>query len=153
MLIEYLWIQPLQLHHEENPDKYAVKKRKNKIKTLLFRCNTSNPFVNVLNNSRDIIGKVNLMSFFPRKTFSILGVPRAARARFNVARVCNRSIAHAFKFAAAHTPGSFNPTVEEMSILKIVGRQILDSRGNPTVEVDLVTHKGTCSLLFSNLFT
>ncbi len=24
--IESLWIQPLQFHHEENPDKYAVKK-------------------------------------------------------------------------------------------------------------------------------
>ncbi|TPP57273.1 Enolase 1 chloroplastic [Fasciola gigantica] len=29
-----------------------------------------------------------------------------------------------------------------MSILKITARQILDSRGFPTVEVDLVTHKG-----------
>ncbi|VDL60754.1 unnamed protein product [Hymenolepis diminuta] len=29
-----------------------------------------------------------------------------------------------------------------MSILKITARQILDSRGNPTVEVDVITHKG-----------
>jgi len=29
-----------------------------------------------------------------------------------------------------------------MSIIKILARQIFDSRGNPTVEVDLTTHKG-----------
>ncbi len=29
------------------------------------------------------------------------------------------------------------------TILKIVARQIFDSRGNPTVEADVVTHKGT----------
>ncbi|KAM9038418.1 enolase isoform X1 [Sarcophilus harrisii] len=29
-----------------------------------------------------------------------------------------------------------------MSIIKIIAREILDSRGNPTVEVDLHTHKG-----------
>nr|ARD05070.1 enolase [Spirometra erinaceieuropaei] len=29
-----------------------------------------------------------------------------------------------------------------MSILRVTARQILDSRGNPTVEVDIVTHKG-----------
>lgn len=29
-----------------------------------------------------------------------------------------------------------------MSILRIVAREILDSRGNPTVEVDLHTQKG-----------
>lgn len=28
-------------------------------------------------------------------------------------------------------------------IVKIVGRQIIDSRGNPTVECDVTTHKGT----------
>lgn len=28
-------------------------------------------------------------------------------------------------------------------ILKIVGRQIVDSRGNPTVEAEVTTHKGT----------
>lgn len=27
-------------------------------------------------------------------------------------------------------------------ITKIVGRQIIDSRGNPTVEADVYTHKG-----------
>lgn len=27
-------------------------------------------------------------------------------------------------------------------ITKIVGRQIIDSRGNPTVEADVFTHKG-----------
>lgn len=30
-----------------------------------------------------------------------------------------------------------------MSILKIHAREIFDSRGNPTVEVDLYTKKGT----------
>lgn len=30
-----------------------------------------------------------------------------------------------------------------MSILKIHAREIFDSRGNPTVEVDLYTEKGT----------
>ncbi len=29
------------------------------------------------------------------------------------------------------------------SIVKIVGRQIIDSRGNPTVECDVTTYKGT----------
>lgn len=28
------------------------------------------------------------------------------------------------------------------SIIKIVGRQIVDSRGNPTVECDVTTYKG-----------
>lgn len=28
-------------------------------------------------------------------------------------------------------------------IIKIVGRQIIDSRGNPTVECDVQTHKGS----------
>jgi hypothetical protein len=32
-------------------------------------------------------------------------------------------------------------------ILKIVGRYIYDSRGNPTVEVDLWTSKGTKTIL------
>lgn len=32
-----------------------------------------------------------------------------------------------------------------MSILKIYAREIFDSRGNPTVEVDLYTKKGTCT--------
>lgn len=36
-------------------------------------------------------------------------------------------------------------------ILKIVGRYIYDSRGNPTVEVDLWTSKGTHLLLFYQL--
>ena len=30
-----------------------------------------------------------------------------------------------------------------MAIKQIIGRQIFDSRGNPTVEVDLVTEKGS----------
>lgn len=29
-----------------------------------------------------------------------------------------------------------------MSIVRIQAREIFDSRGNPTVEVDLCTHKG-----------
>ena len=28
-------------------------------------------------------------------------------------------------------------------IVKVVGRQIIDSRGNPTVECDVFTHKGS----------
>lgn len=28
------------------------------------------------------------------------------------------------------------------AITKIIGRQIIDSRGNPTVEADVYTHKG-----------
>ena len=28
------------------------------------------------------------------------------------------------------------------AIVKVVGRQIIDSRGNPTVEADVHTHKG-----------
>jgi enolase len=32
--------------------------------------------------------------------------------------------------------------VEVMGITKVVGRQIYDSRGNPTVEVDVHTDKG-----------
>ena len=28
------------------------------------------------------------------------------------------------------------------AIVKVVGRQIIDSRGNPTVEADVYTHKG-----------
>lgn len=32
-------------------------------------------------------------------------------------------------------------------MLKIVGRQILDSRGNPTVEVDVITYRGLVSRL------
>lgn len=38
-----------------------------------------------------------------------------------------------------------------MKIQKIVGREILDSRGNPTVEVDVVLEKwcnGTCCCAF-----
>merc|ERR1711931_2289 len=34
------------------------------------------------------------------------------------------------------------PLYVKMSITKIHAREILDSRGNPTVEVDLWTHKG-----------
>lgn len=34
-----------------------------------------------------------------------------------------------------------------MSILKIHAREIFDSRGNPTVEVDLYTKKGNASFL------
>ena len=34
-----------------------------------------------------------------------------------------------------------------MTILKIHARQIFDSRGNPTVEVDLTTEKGTRIIL------
>lgn len=34
-----------------------------------------------------------------------------------------------------------------MSILKIHAREIFDSRGNPTVEVDLYTKKGTVWLI------
>ena len=33
-----------------------------------------------------------------------------------------------------------------MSILKVHAREIFDSRGNPTVEVDLFTAKGMCHL-------
>lgn len=33
-----------------------------------------------------------------------------------------------------------------MSILKIHAREIFDSRGNPTVEVDLYTKKGSAPL-------
>ena len=29
------------------------------------------------------------------------------------------------------------------AIVKVIGRQIFDSRGNPTVECDVTTHKGT----------
>lgn len=36
-----------------------------------------------------------------------------------------------------------------MSIVKIHAREIFDSRGNPTVEVDLYTEKGASSSLFS----
>jgi len=36
-----------------------------------------------------------------------------------------------------------------MSISKIHAREILDSRGNPTVEVDLYTTKGTNAVLVS----
>jgi len=36
-----------------------------------------------------------------------------------------------------------NKEVISMSITKVHARQIFDSRGNPTVEVDLTTHKGT----------
>lgn len=41
------------------------------------------------------------------------------------------------------------PQAEELlkrtpsKILKIHGRQIVDSRGNPTVEAEVTTHKGT----------
>lgn len=35
-----------------------------------------------------------------------------------------------------------------MSILKIHAREIFDSRGNPTVEVDLYTKKGTVWLIY-----
>ena len=28
------------------------------------------------------------------------------------------------------------------AIVKVIGRQIIDSRGNPTVEADVYTHKG-----------
>ena len=39
----------------------------------------------------------------------------------------------------AETFKKLSPSV----ILKVVGRQIFDSRGNPTVEADVTTHKGT----------
>lgn len=38
-----------------------------------------------------------------------------------------------------------------MSILRIVAREILDSRGNPTVEVDLHTQKGKHTYLTCNV--
>ncbi|VEL16941.1 unnamed protein product, partial [Protopolystoma xenopodis] len=49
--------------------------------------------------------------------------------------------------ASPHTSASFqaplaDPSLHIMSICRITGRQILDSRGNPTIEVDLVTGKG-----------
>ena len=37
-----------------------------------------------------------------------------------------------------------------MSILKVHAREIFDSRGNPTVEVDLFTAKGMCYSCFYN---
>ena len=37
-----------------------------------------------------------------------------------------------------------------MSILKVHAREIFDSRGNPTVEVDLFTAKGMCYFCFYN---
>lgn len=39
-----------------------------------------------------------------------------------------------------------------MSILKIHAREIFDSRGNPTVEVDLYTKKGTVGYYIWLLF-
>lgn len=49
-----------------------------------------------------------------------------------------------------------------MSILKIHAREIFDSRGNPTVEVDLYTKKGTvlldigakiCAIIYVKIIT
>lgn len=39
-----------------------------------------------------------------------------------------------------------------MSILKVHAREIFDSRGNPTVEVDLYTSKGMCHICFCSSF-
>ena len=41
----------------------------------------------------------------------------------------------------------FPPQKVTMSILKIHAREIFDSRGNPTVEVDLYTSKGRCTFV------
>lgn len=40
-----------------------------------------------------------------------------------------------------------------MSILKIHAREIFDSRGNPTVEVDLYTKKGTATDLYRCIYS
>lgn len=40
-----------------------------------------------------------------------------------------------------------SPQKVTMSILKVHAREIFDSRGNPTVEVDLYTSKGTWAFL------
>lgn len=51
--------------------------------------------------------------------------------------------------ALSYTPHHYNQQAEELlkrtppKILKIVGRQIVDSRGNPTVEAEVTTFKGT----------
>lgn len=45
---------------------------------------------------------------------------------------------------------SFVGVSHRMSIVSIVAREILDSRGNPTVEVDLSTEKGDWRLAYSS---
>lgn len=45
-----------------------------------------------------------------------------------------------YKWLIISSPFSF--FLNRMSIVNIVAREILDSRGNPTVEVDLHTDKG-----------
>merc|ERR1711962_365978 len=44
--------------------------------------------------------------------------------------------------AQTSTRQVIHPSISKMPIKKIVARQIYDSRGNPTVEVDLTTEKG-----------
>lgn len=44
-----------------------------------------------------------------------------------------------------------SPQKVTMSILKIHAREIFDSRGNPTVEVDLYTSKGKCTFVSTPL--
>lgn len=44
-----------------------------------------------------------------------------------------------------------SPQKVTMSILKIHAREIFDSRGNPTVEVDLYTSKGKCTFVSAPL--
>lgn len=39
--------------------------------------------------------------------------------------------------------GKYLLSLAPAEIVKVVGRQIVDSRGNPTVECDVTTHKGT----------
>ena len=36
-----------------------------------------------------------------------------------------------------------------MRIIDVIGREILDSRGNPTVEVDVILENGICQFLLS----
>ena len=52
-----------------------------------------------------------------------------------------------FYFAASEAQlcrfNSYTPGIQEMEITKVVGREILDSRGNPTVEADVHLADGT----------
>jgi len=67
--------------------------------------------------------------------------PVAAKKAVAVKAVAKKVVAPAKKVVAVKAVAK-KPAVKFVKISKVIGRQILDSRGNPTVEVDIVLDNG-----------
>ena len=68
--------------------------------------------------------------------------PAAAKKAVAVKAVAKKVAAPAKKVVAKKVVAAKKPVAKFVKITKVVGRQILDSRGNPTVEVDILLDNG-----------